>query len=170
MTTNSAPEAMPLKNALVWLLLSVLVIVVDMITKQTAEALLEYANPVFVLPVLDFTLLYNKGAAFSFLADESGWQRWFFTTVSIGVSAMLIIWLKRLPRTAVLLPLALTLILGGAIGNLIDRILFGHVIDFISVHWENAYFPAFNVADSAITLGAILMGVDVIRDMFKSDK
>ena len=170
MTTNNAPEAMPLKNALVWLLLSVLVIVVDMITKQMAEALLEYANPVFVLPVLDFTLLYNKGAAFSFLADESGWQRWFFTTVSIGVSIMLVIWLKRLPRTAVLLPLALTLILGGAIGNLIDRILFGHVIDFISVHWENAYFPAFNIADSAITLGAILMGLDVIRDMFKGDK
>jgi signal peptidase II len=120
--------------------------------------------------VLDFTLLYNKGAAFSFLADETGWQRWFFTTVSIGVSAMLVIWLTRLPRTAVLLPLALTLILGGAIGNLIDRILFGHVIDFISVHWENAYFPAFNIADSAITLGAILMGVDVIRDMLKGEK
>ncbi len=170
MTATKAPQAMPLKSTLIWLLLSVLVIVVDMVTKQMAEAILEYANPVFVLPVLDFTLLYNKGAAFSFLADESGWQRWFFTTVSIGVSAMLVIWLTRLPRTAVLLPLALTLILGGAIGNLIDRILFGHVIDFISVHWENAYFPAFNIADSAITLGAILMGVDVIRDMLKGEK
>lgn len=170
MTATKAPQAMPLKSTLIWLLLSVLVIVVDMITKQMAEAILEYANPVFVLPVLDFTLLYNKGAAFSFLADETGWQRWFFTTVSIGVSAMLVIWLTRLPRTAVLLPLALTLILGGAIGNLIDRILFGHVIDFISVHWENAYFPAFNIADSAITLGAILMGVDVIRDMLKGEK
>jgi signal peptidase II len=81
-----------------------------------------------------------------------------------------VVWLKRLPRATVLLPLALTLILGGAIGNLIDRVLFGHVIDFISVHWENAYFPAFNIADSAITLGAILMGVDVVRDIFKSDK
>jgi signal peptidase II len=170
MTATKAPQAMPLKSTLIWLLLSVLVIVVDMVTKQMAEAILEYANPVFVLPVLDFTLLYNKGAAFSFLADETGWQRWFFTTVSIGVSAMLVIWLTRLPRTAVLLPLALTLILGGAIGNLIDRILFGHVIDFISVHWENAYFPAFNIADSAITLGAILMGVDVIRDMLKGEK
>jgi signal peptidase II len=120
---------------------------------------------VYLLPVLDFTLLYNKGAAFSFLADQSGWQRWFFTAVSVGVSVMLIVWIKRLPRGAVWLPIALALILGGAIGNLIDRVIYGHVVDFISVHWNNRYFPAFNIADSAITLGAIMMVLDVIREI-----
>jgi signal peptidase II len=153
------------RSPMIWLWLAVLTVILDQVTKVAAEQLLTFAQPVYLLPVLDFTLLYNKGAAFSFLADQPGWQRWFFTAVSIGVSIMLIVWIKRLPRGAVWLPIALALILGGAIGNLIDRVIYGHVVDFISVHWNNRYFPAFNIADSAITLGAIMMVLDVIREI-----
>lgn len=153
------------RSPMVWLWLAVLAVILDQVTKVAAEQLLTFAQPVYLLPVLDFTLLYNKGAAFSFLADQPGWQRWFFTTISVGVSIMLVVWIKRLPRGAVWLPIALALILGGAIGNLIDRVVYGHVVDFISVHWNNKYFPAFNIADSAITLGAIMMVLDVIREI-----
>ncbi len=151
-------------SAAIWLWLALAVFVLDIATKQLAEMLLVYAQPVEILPVLNFTLLYNPGAAFSFLADQSGWQRWFFTTIKLAVSIMLIVWITRLPRTLLWLPAALALILGGALGNLFDRVLFGHVIDFISVHWQNAYFPAFNLADSAISIGAVMMVVDVIRE------
>ncbi|QQD23404.1 lipoprotein signal peptidase [Venatoribacter cucullus] len=151
-------------SAAIWLWLAVAVFVLDIATKQLAEMLLVYAQPVEILPVLNFTLLYNPGAAFSFLADQSGWQRWFFTAIKLAVSIMLIVWITRLPRTLLWLPAALALILGGALGNLFDRVLFGHVIDFISVHWQNAYFPAFNLADSAISIGAVMMVVDVIRE------
>ncbi|WP_221800155.1 signal peptidase II [Oceanobacter mangrovi] len=156
-------------TALCWWWIALLVFVVDIATKQIAENLLSYGNPVFLLPVLDFTLLYNRGAAFSMLADQAGWQRWFFTLISLVVSIALLVWMSRLPKRSVWLGIALALILGGALGNLFDRIVFGHVIDFISVHWNNAYFPAFNIADSAITVGALMMAVDVIRDSFASD-
>lgn len=151
-------------SAIIWLWLAALVFVLDIATKQIAEAFLNYGEPVYLLPVLDFTLLYNKGAAFSFLANEGGWQRWFFTVISLAVSIVLIAWLKKLPRTQLWLPIALALILGGALGNLFDRVLFGHVIDFISVHWEKSYFPAFNLADSAITVGAIMMAIDIFLE------
>lgn len=153
-------------TAIRWMWLAILVLVLDQVTKQLAEHLLAYAQPVPLLPVLDFTLLYNPGAAFSFLADESGWQRWFFTLIAVGVSVMLSVWLARLPRQQRWLACSLALILGGAVGNLLDRLMFGHVIDFISVHWDDAYFPAFNIADSAISVGAIMMALDVIRDSF----
>ena len=152
------------RSALIWLWLALAVFVLDIATEQIAEALLSYGKPVYLLPVLDFTLLYNRGAAFSFLANESGWQRWFFTAISLGVSAVLVVWLKKLPRTQIWLPVALTLILGGALGNLCDRLVYGHVIDFISVHWQQSYFPAFNLADSAITVGAIMMAIDVVLE------
>ena len=155
-------------SALIWLWLSVLVLALDLATKLIAESLLTYAQPVYVLPVLDFTLLYNRGAAFSFLADHSGWQRWFFAIISIGVSAALIVWLKKLPRTSVWLPIALSLVLGGAIGNLYDRLVYGHVVDFISVHWQSSYFPAFNIADSAITVGAIMLMIDALLEKRKN--
>ncbi|MDP2505230.1 signal peptidase II [Oceanobacter sp. 3_MG-2023] len=157
-------------SALIWSWLSLLVLVIDLATKQMAEAWLHYGNPVYLLPVLDFTLLYNKGAAFSLLADQPGWQRWFFTIISAAVSVMLMVWMRRLPRSQPWLAVSLALILGGAVGNLVDRVLFGHVIDFISVHWDNAYFPAFNIADSAITAGAIMMAIDVIRDSISTQK
>ncbi|MCT7360554.1 MAG: signal peptidase II [Thalassobium sp.] len=161
------PNSQQSRSALIWLWLALAVFVLDIATKQLAEMMLTYGRPVYLLPVLDFTLLYNRGAAFSFLADESGWQRWFFTAVSLGVSAMLIVWLKRLPRAQVWMPVALALILGGALGNLFDRLVYGHVIDFISVHWGRSYFPAFNIADSAITVGAVMMALDVVRETWQ---
>lgn len=147
-----------------WLWLSAVVFVLDMITKQLSEHFLTFAKAVPILPVFDLKLLYNTGAAFSFLAGQSGWQRWFFSAIAIGVSVMLINWLRTLPKSNVWLAIALSLVLGGALGNLFDRIAFGHVIDFISVHWNEYYFPAFNIADSAITVGAIMLAVDVFRN------
>ncbi len=147
-----------------WLWLSFFVIGFDQVTKFLATRFLELYERVEVLPVLDFTLLYNTGAAFSILADAAGWQRWFFITLGFIVSAALIVWLWRVPRGEKFLPLALSLIVGGALGNVIDRIVHGHVIDFIHAHWGGAYFPAFNVADSAITIGAALMILDAFRE------
>jgi len=145
-----------------WYLLSLAVIVLDHITKYIASTNLEYAQLVPLLPVLDLTLLHNKGAAFSFLSDAGGWQRWFFMAVAIGVSAWIALWLSRLPAQKRWLAASLALILGGAVGNLIDRLVQGYVVDFIFVHWGEHYFPAFNVADSAITVGAIMMMIDVL--------
>ncbi len=107
--------------------------------------------------MLNWTLAFNTGAAFSFLADESGWQRWLFTALAIGVSAVLVVWLGRTRRGEWRTALPLALIVGGAIGNLIDRLRFGHVTDFIQVYHGDWYFPAFNVADSAISVGAVLL-------------
>jgi signal peptidase II len=149
-------------SALIWLWLSIFVIAFDLITKQLAENFLSYGQPVPILPLFDLTLLYNPGAAFSFLAGENGWQRWFFTAIALVVSTVLIGWLYKLPRENKWLAVALTLILGGAIGNLFDRLVYGHVIDFISIHWQGSYFPAFNIADSAITIGAFMLVLDVV--------
>ena len=122
-----------------------------------------------MFPVLDITLMHNVGAAFSFLADASGWQRWFFIALSSIVSIGLTVWLLRLPREARrLLALGLALVLGGALGNLIDRIRLGSVVDFINFHWNQAYFPAFNVADSAITIGAACLLLDALLDSRRS--
>ncbi|WP_421866899.1 signal peptidase II [Motiliproteus sp.] len=150
------------QSGLGWLWLALLVLVLDQASKQLADAMLEYARPVTLLPVFDLTLLYNKGAAFSFLSDQGGWQRWFFSAVALGVGGYLLYWLSRTPRTQRLLCVSLTLILGGALGNLIDRLLLGHVIDFISLHWQQYYYPAFNIADCAITVGAVLLIWDAL--------
>ncbi len=158
------------RRDLMWFLIVIGIFTADIATKQIAEAMLEYGRGIPVLPVLDFTLLYNKGAAFSFLASESGWQRWLFTGISGVVSLVLMGWLYRLEKNQVWLGVALALILGGALGNLFDRVAFGHVIDFIAVHWNDSYFPAFNIADSAITVGAIMLGIDAIRDSIQADK
>lgn len=147
-------------SRLKWLWLAVLTIILDFATKQMAEHFLQYAQPVYVLPVFDLTLLYNRGAAFSFLADESGWQRWFFTFIAISVSAVLCVWLMKLKETERWLAAALSLVIGGAIGNLYDRLAYGHVVDFIHLHWGNSYFPAFNIADSAISIGAAMLLID----------
>jgi signal peptidase II len=147
-----------------WLWLSLFVVVFDQATKFLVTRFLELYDRVVVLPVLDFTLLHNTGAAFSLLANASGWQRGFFITLGIVVSVALVVWLWRLPRGEKFLPLALSLIIGGAIGNVIDRIAHGYVIDFIHAHWGGAYFPAFNIADSAITIGAALLIFDAFRE------
>jgi signal peptidase II len=144
------------------LLLALLVVVLDQWTKGIAESALEYGRPVQVLPVLNMSLQYNTGAAFSFLEDAGGWQRWFFSAVAIVISLGLCVWLSRLQAGETLLAWSLALILGGALGNLWDRLALGHVVDFISFHYGGSYFPAFNLADSAITLGAGLMILDAI--------
>ncbi len=145
-----------------WLWLSLLVILLDQASKQLAEAMLSYAQSVTVLPFFDLTLLYNTGAAFSFLSDQPGWQRWFFIVLAMLVSLVMLVWLSRLKREEVWQAVALGLIIGGALGNLIDRILFGHVIDFIHLHYAEHYFPAFNVADSAISVGVAVMLLDAL--------
>ncbi|MCG3171023.1 MAG: Lipoprotein signal peptidase [Pseudomonadales bacterium] len=145
-----------------WYLLALAVIVLDHVTKYLASANLEYGELVPLLPVLDLTLLHNRGAAFSFLSDAGGWQRWFFTAVAVGVSAWIALWLHRLPAGKCWLAASLALILGGALGNLIDRVVLGYVVDFIFFHWKDSYFPAFNIADAAITTGAIMMMIEVL--------
>jgi len=150
------------------LVLSLLVLVIDQVSKAHFEGSLEMFQQIVVIPdYFSWTLAYNTGAAFSFLADSGGWQRWLFAVIAVVVSAVLVVWLKRLGRDDTWLAIALALVLGGALGNLYDRIALGHVIDFILVHWQNRhYFPAFNFADSAITVGAIMLALD----MFKSKK
>jgi len=144
-----------------WLWLSVLIIVLDQVTKHWVEASLVYHQ---LVPVIDgffsLTLTYNEGAALSFLADAGGWQRWFFILLAVLIVAVLVVWLKRLPRTAAWTALALALIIGGAIGNVIDRLVLGHVIDFLLFYYQQWAWPAFNLADSAITVGAIIFVVD----------
>ncbi|NJD32766.1 MAG: lipoprotein signal peptidase [Gammaproteobacteria bacterium] len=147
-----------------WLWLSGGVIALDQATKFLVTRFFELYERVEVLPVLDFTLLHNTGAAFSMLAGASGWQRPFFITLGIAVSLLLVVWMWRSPRGDKLLPVALALILGGALGNVIDRVRLGYVIDFIHAHWGGAYFPAFNIADSAITIGAGLLIIDAFRE------
>jgi signal peptidase II len=140
-----------------WLWLSLGVVICDQITKQIAEAQLTLHQPLNVMPYFDWYLTYNTGAAFSLLADAGGWQRWFFTIIAIVVSAVIVQWIRKLPAEDSLTALSLGLILGGAIGNLIDRILLGHVIDYIQI-WLGSYpFPAFNIADAAISVGAVLL-------------
>jgi signal peptidase II len=145
-------------TALIWLVLSALVIALDQITKYFAIALLEPYTPHAVIPgFLNWTLAYNAGAAFSFLNDAGGWQRWLFTALAIAVSGVLVVWLRRTARGDWRTALPLALVIGGALGNLIDRVRFGHVTDFIEVYHQQWSWPAFNVADSAISVGAVLL-------------
>lgn len=144
-----------------WLPVTLAVIGLDQLVKLWIVEHLVVYRTVRLLPVLDITLTYNTGAAFSFLAEASGWQKWLFAGLAVAVAAGITLWLRRLNgRTKWMLCLSLTLIMGGALGNLIDRLRIGHVVDFILAHWHGAYFPAFNVADSAITVGAALLLID----------
>lgn len=152
-----------------WLPLSLGLIILDQLTKQLIVDRFHFNERLELLPVLDLTLVYNTGAAFSFLADASGWQRWFFALLAVLVSSVIVVWLKRLKaRKQWLLSCSLGLILAGALGNVIDRIRIGHVVDFILVHWNDALFPAFNVADSAITVGAIMLVLDAFLESRRS--
>jgi signal peptidase II len=145
-----------------WYGLALLVIVLDQYSKHIATTMLEYNSPIVILPVFNWTLHHNEGAAWGFLNDAGGWQRWFFLALSSTVSVVIAVWIARLPRVQWLLSAALSLILGGAVGNLIDRARFGYVVDFISVHWEYHYFPTFNIADAGITVGAGLLILDML--------
>ena len=148
------------RSGLIYLWLSAAVIALDQLSKAVIERTLGLYQSIAVLPVLEITRLHNTGAAFSFLADAAGWQRWLFTALAIVVSIVLALWLRRIPASARVLATAVALILGGAVGNVIDRVRLGHVIDFIYAHWDRHYFPAFNVADSAICVGAGLLLLD----------
>ena len=148
-----------------WLPLSAAVIVVDRAVKAWMMHHFAPFERVHVLKVLDIILTFNTGAAFSFLSEASGWQRWLFVLLALVVSAALIVWLRRLDaRVHGLLACGLALIVGGALGNMLDRLATGKVVDYIHVHWGHAYFPAFNVADSAITIGAALLLIDAWRE------
>jgi len=146
-----------------WLWLSLIVIGLDQISKQLVESSLLVYERVSLLPFFNLTLAYNEGAAFSFLSDQGGWQRWLFTALAVIVSGVLIAWMKQLRRQDRLLAIALSLIVGGAVGNLIDRILFGYVVDFLDFHYGQWHWPAFNIADSAIFLGVVLILLDALR-------
>ncbi len=162
---QSVQMAEPRSRASAWLLLSAVVIIADQATKAYIVRHFGVFEFTSVLPILDITRLHNVGAAFSFLANASGWQRWLFIGLAVAVSVAITVWLVRLPRgTRGLLSAGLALVLGGAVGNVIDRIRFGHVVDFIHFHWDQAYFPAFNVADSAITVGAACLLLDALFD------
>ena len=156
-------------NALAWLWLSALVIVLDQASKLYFLGILTLGGP--TIPVIDgfweWKLAYNFGAAFSFLADAAGWQRWFFSALAVGISGLLIHWLRKLPRAHWREALPFALIIGGALGNLIDRVRFGYVVDFIHWYWREHSWPVFNLADSAIVAGAVLL---VVASLFSGDK
>ena len=152
-----------------WYALAIVIIVLDQLSKYWVQLSFFEGERVNLLPILDFTLVYNKGAAWSFLSDAGGWQRWLFTAISSLVSIVLVIWIHRLVAIQKILLIALTLILAGAVGNLIDRIMLGKVVDFVLFYYDGHYFPAFNVADSAITLGAIMMLIDVFWGPSEAD-
>jgi signal peptidase II len=151
-----------------WLSVSFLVIVLDQITKYIAESQLDLYQSIPVTSFFNITLAYNTGAAFSMFAHHSGWQRWVLSAVAIAASVMLFTWLRQLKAEERWQSCAIVLVLGGAIGNLIDRLLYGHVIDFLDFYWRTYHYPAFNVADSAITVGAIMLGLTLFGYKAKS--
>ena len=159
-----------------WLGLSLLIVALDQLTKIIADGSLLMYKPVSVLPGFNFTLMYNPGAAFSFLSDADGWQRWFFTIIAMVVSVVILFWIHRVHRDDKWQLAALSLILGGAIGNVIDRILYGHVIDFFDMYYRGTsclpgfsgylgecHWPAFNIADAAISVSVVIL---IIHSLF----
>src|SRR3954470_9980376 len=161
----NAPLATWRESGLRWVWTSIAVIVIDQLTKLWIVESIPNGGSVYVWPVLNIIHTYNPGAAWSMFANAGGAQRWIFSALAIAVSLVLVYWLRRLSLASqALLAAGLTLILGGAIGNVIDRLRLGHVVDFVQVHWNESYFPAFNVADSAISIGAVFVILDAIRE------
>jgi signal peptidase II len=166
-TGAAVPAARPaaLQSGWRWLPLAAGVVLADQSSKAWIEGAFALYEGMVVLPVLDITRLHNSGAAFSFLAGAGGWQRWAFTGLALVVSAAILVWLRSVQaRSQAALASGLALILGGALGNVLDRIEHGYVVDFIHVHWGRAYFPAFNIADAAITVGAGLLLLDAFLE------
>ena len=153
-----------------WLWLSAIALVLDQYTKITVDSSMQLYQSIVVLPGFNLTYVRNTGAAFSFLSDAGGWQRWFFAVMAIGISGILTVWLYRLKKHETLLAVALSLVLGGAMGNLIDRVAYGYVIDFLDVYYQNWHWPAFNVADMAICLGVFLMLLESFGIGVKANK
>lgn len=133
----------------------------DLLLKYWVSSQLAYAERINLLPIFDLTLLHNRGAAFSFLADQGGWQRWFFSVIGILVAGWLVRWLRRTPISQTLLAYALTALLAGALGNLTERVINGYVVDYLLFYWHPYYFPAFNLADILIFMGAMGMLLDI---------
>lgn len=148
-----------------WLWLSVLVLILDQASKLLVDASFQLYESLPLMPYFNLTYARNTGAAFSFLSDAGGWQRWLFAGLAIVMSSFIGLWLKRLQAHETLMAVSLSLVLGGAIGNLIDRVAYGYVIDFLDVYYDNWHWPAFNIADSAICVGVALM----LLDGFKAD-
>jgi signal peptidase II len=140
-----------------WLSLSVLTIILDQCSKLAVDGLMQLYESIPVMPYVNLTYVHNTGAAFSFLSDAGGWQRWFFAGLAALISVTITVWMAKLKQHETLLAVALALVLGGAVGNLIDRLAYGYVIDFIDVYYQTWHWPAFNIADSAITIGVVLM-------------
>lgn len=140
-----------------WLWLSLLAVILDQASKLTIASLMQLYQSIDIMPFFKLTYVHNTGAAFSFLSEAGGWQRWFFAGLAMAISVVIAVWLTRLKKHETLLAVALALVLGGAVGNLIDRLAYGYVIDFLDVYYQSWHWPAFNIADSAITLGVILM-------------
>ena len=156
------PEAAASRAWMRWLALSAVVVALDLATKAWVSSAFQYGEVRKVLPFFNLVLVHNTGAAFSFLAGAGGWQRWFFTAVTLAISAFILVMLRR-HQADRLTSAALALVLGGAIGNLHDRVTLGHVVDFVQVHAAGWYFPAFNVADSAITVGVAFLLWESLR-------
>ncbi len=151
------------KTMLKWLWLSVVIVVLDQATKLLASQYLELHQPVSLLPMLNLTLMHNTGAAFSLLSEAGGWQRWLFTGLALVIGAFIIGWLRKLEAGQTWLAVALALILGGALGNVWDRATLGYVVDFIDVYYGRWHWPAFNIADAAISVGAVILVIDSFR-------
>lgn len=156
-----------IKKAWPWLWLSVLVIALDQLTKYFVVNHLEFGQPVSVVPFFNFTLNYNPGAAFSFLGGQSGWQVYLLAAISLVVVAILIVWLGRVKRSDTLMAMGICLIIGGALGNFIDRVRLTYVVDFLDFHVKNWHYPTFNIADSAICVGVFLL---VLRALLTPNK
>ena len=161
----------PTRGASNWLWLSFFVVVLDQATKALVVGAVKFKSSIALLPFLDIVYLENRGAAFSMLHDAGGWQRWFFIGLAVSVSIWLMLWLRRIRSSEqLILAIGLSLVLGGALGNVIDRVWHSYVIDFIYFHWRGWYFPAFNIADSAISVGAGCLVIDAFRESGKRPK
>ena len=153
-----------------WIWLAIVIVVFDQLTKYIASTSLEMHQPIAVMPMFNWTLMHNPGAAFSFLANEDGWQRWFFATIAVVVSVVIFLWIKKLEQHEKWQAIALALILGCAVGNVIDRIWLGYVVDFIQIYYQQWYWPAFNIADSAISIGVVMIIIDSIKEYQRERK
>ena len=154
----------PTRGASNWLWLSFFVVLIDQVTKAFVIGMVRMQDSIALLPILDIVYLENEGAAFSILAGASGWQRWFFIALALVVSIVLMVWMRHIRHEQTLLAVGLALILGGAFGNVIDRVWHSYVVDFIYFHWSRWYFPAFNIADAAISVGAGFLLIDAFRE------
>ena len=158
-------------RTLLWLKLSIAVIALDALTKWQAAKQLRLYEAVPVFPHFNLMLARNEGAAFSFLADAGGWQRWLFAGIAVALTALMVTWIARLKPAQRWLACALALVIGGALGNLWDRVALGYVVDFLDFYWGDSHFPAFNIADSAITVGTVMIIIDMLRNPeFDGDK